>query len=82
MRIKVPPGPRRTSDRNKALLAPRTRRFASCKDQNLPILADLSKTGCSGANMSQYEGNLTSRSFLIADQKRICAVVGGWAGCE
>ena len=36
----------------------------------------------SGANMLQYEGNLTSRSFLIADQKRIYAVVGGWAGCE
>jgi hypothetical protein len=28
--------------------------------------SDLSKTGCSGANMSQYEGNLTSWSVLIA----------------
>ena len=37
--------------------------------------SDLSKTGCSGANMSQYEGNLTSRGILIADQKRTCAVV-------
>jgi hypothetical protein len=77
MRIKVPPA-RRTGDRDKAL-APRTRRFASCKNRNLRILTELSKTGCSDANMSQYEGNLTSRSFLIADQKRICAVVWGWA---
>jgi hypothetical protein len=37
--------------------------------------SDLSKTGCSGANMSQHEGNLTSRGVLIADQKRTCAVV-------
>ena len=33
--------------------------------------------GLFGANMSQYERNLTSRSFLIADRKRTCGVVGG-----
>ena len=81
MRIKVPPGPRRTGDRNKASLAPRACRFASCKDEKLRILADLSKSGCSGANMSQYERNLTSRSFLIANRKRTCGVVGG-VRCE
>jgi hypothetical protein len=45
------------------------------------IPADLSKTGCSGAKMSQYEGNLTSGSLLIADQKRTYAVVG-WVRCD
>ena len=43
----------------------------SCEAIDSP--SDLSKTSCSGANMSQYEGNLTSRSVLSADQKRTCA---------